>query len=330
MILTLSLLSIPIIARGVASASVGRERLSLNTGWRFSLSTTRPDKLVYDRRPDVPSQDDLTILKPWILPDVPFVQGGYNDSTWETINLPDDWAIKGPFYTGGNAPVKGGMGRLPIQGVAWYRRKITVIPEDESKLIYLDIDGAMSYAMVWLIGNLVGGWPYAADEAELFLNNKSQGRIEKGASNYRFRWDKIAYQPGQLSVLTYKNGEPWANSTVRTTGEATQVRLVADRTTITADGSDLSFITASVLDRNGGVVPRANNTISFSISGPGEIVATDNGNPADMTSFPSPKRDAFNGLALVIVRSKTGAPGQVIVSATATDLAAAQVTLTTQ
>ncbi|OTA60833.1 glycoside hydrolase family 2 protein [Hypoxylon sp. EC38] len=868
------------------NASVGRERLNLNTGWRFSVSTTRPDELVYDRRPDVPNQNGLTILKSWILPsandfikdstkrhqrptgapgsDVPFVQGSYNDGTWETINLPHDWAIKGPFYTGGNAPVKGGMGRLPVQGVAWYRRKIAVNPEDEGKLIYLDIDGAMSYAMVWLNGNLVGGWPYgyssfrlnltpyvksgednqlairldnpvdssrwypgggiyrnvwltkvdkvhvaqwgtyitskevssqsavldltvqvennaptsqnvdvstdvhiifdsksgqkgdkvaefsrkaisvasnqtqsvnasvtiqnpqlwgpppsmqpnlyvastrlyvgnqtidtyetrfgirsitydggkgllvngehvrvqgvnqhhdlgalgaafnlraaerqleilrdlgsnairtshnppapelldladrmgflvldevfdcwerqkttndfhlifsdwhepilrsfirrdrnhpsvvawsfgnevseqstgtvgatlarelhdivreedptrqstasmntakpdspfaqaldiislnyqgegirdsgpyaglpgtktppiypdfhrkfpdkmiwssetaaslstrgtymfpvtneysapvanraggggdssalqvsayelytaefgaspdkvfatqdnnsfvagefvwtgwdylgeptpydaarssyfgiidlagfkkdryflyqarwrpdlktahilphwtwpervgqvtpvhvfsAADEAELFLNDKSQGRVKKGASNYRFRWDKVVYQPGELSVVTYKNGEPWANSTVRTTGRASQIRLVADRTSVSADGSDLSFITAEILDSSGDMVPRANNTISFSVSGPGEIVATDNGNPADMTSFPSTKRDAFNGLALVIVRSKIGTPGQVIVSATATDVAAAQVTLTAQ
>ncbi|KAI1373366.1 glycoside hydrolase family 2 protein [Hypoxylon crocopeplum] len=870
--------------KGAAPALVGRERVSLNSGWRFSRSTARPDKLVYDRRPDLSGEDGLTVLKSWILPtandfisdpakrhqppssapaiDAPFVQGTFNDSAWEAIDLPHDWAVKGPFYTGDNVPVGGGMGRLPIQGVAWYRRKITLSPEDEAKSIYLDVDGAMSYPMVWLNGNLVGGWPYgyssfrldltpylkpgegnqlairldnpvdssrwypggsiyrnvwltkvdkthvaqwgtyittrdvssqsaivdiivqvdnkatsdrhvevatdvymfdsasgqigskvaelvrmsiavpanrtqsvngsvtienpqlwgplptgrphiyvastrlsvdnqtidtyetrfgirsiaydgrkgllvngehvriqgvnqhhdlgalgaafklraaerqletlrdlgcnairmshnppvpelldlademgflvldevfdcwenqktandyhlifadwhepilrsfirrdrnhpsviiwsvgnevgeqqnaagakiakelhdivreedptrpstasmnaakpdmpfpqaldivslnyqgegirdsgpytglpgtttpplypafhakfpekmilssetaaalstrgtymfpvtneysapvssnadgggdsrllqvsayelytadfgaspdkvfatqdnnsfvagefvwtgwdylgeptpyysarssyfgiidlagfkkdryflyearwrpdlktahilphwswpervgqvtpvhvfsAADEAELFLNDKSQGRIEKGASNYRFRWDEIVYEPGELSVVTYKNGEPWANNIIRTTGQATQIRLTADRSTLKADSSDLSFITAEVLDSNGDVVPRADNTITFSVSGPGEITATDNGNPADMTSFPSKERKAFNGLALAIVRAETGTPGQIIVTATAANLTTAKITLTTQ
>jgi beta-galactosidase len=56
--------------------------------------------------------------------DFPFVKNVFNDNAWEQVNLPHDWAIKGPFYEGNNAIVGGGMGRLPIQGVAWYRRKI--------------------------------------------------------------------------------------------------------------------------------------------------------------------------------------------------------------
>ena len=72
------------------------------------------------------------------------------------MNLPHDWAIKGPFYEGANAVVGGGMGRLPSQGVAWYRRKLDIAAADNVKTIHLDIDGAMSYAMVWLNGNLVG------------------------------------------------------------------------------------------------------------------------------------------------------------------------------
>ncbi|KAI1459515.1 glycoside hydrolase family 2 protein [Annulohypoxylon moriforme] len=169
-----------------------------------------------------------------------------------------------------------------------------------------------------------------ADEAELFLNDESQGRIKKGASNYRFRWDKVVYQPGELRVMTYKNGELWANSTTRTTGEASQIRLTADRSTLKAENTDLSFITAEVIDSNGDIAPQANNAITFSISGPGEIVATDNGSPYDMTAFPSKERAAFNGLALVVVRPKAGSPGEIVVTATATGLEAGEVTLTAQ
>jgi beta-galactosidase len=170
----------------------------------------------------------------------------------------------------------------------------------------------------------------AADEAELFLNGESQGRLTKEASNYRFRWDKVAYQPGELRVVTYKNGKEWANDTVRTTGAATQLRLTADRTNIMATGSDLSFITVEVLDNKRDVVPFADNIVKFSVSGPGEIVATDNGDPADMLSFPSKERRAYNGLALVIVRAKTGPSGLVTVTATGVGFPAAQVTLSTQ
>ncbi|KAH8886528.1 glycoside hydrolase [Thozetella sp. PMI_491] len=157
----------------------------------------------------------------------------------------------------------------------------------------------------------------SADEAELFLNGESLGRRAKQASNYRFRWDNVTYQPGELQVITYKDGVFWAKDTVRTSGSAAKLQLKPDRSTIGADGVDLSFITAEILDFQGALVPQANNTITFSVSGPGEIVATDNGDPAGMVPFPSPDRPAYNGLALVIVRSKKGAAGEITVTAAA-------------
>ena len=72
------------------------------------------------------------------------------------------------------------------------------------------------------------------------------------------------------------------------------------------------------------MVPRSMNPIHFEISGPGEIVATDNGDPTDMTPFPSKDRNAFNGLALAIVRAKRGQSGQIIVTAKAAGLETAR------
>jgi beta-galactosidase len=170
--------------------SSGRQRISINSDWRFWRSETNPDNLIYDNRTDTPQQG-ATVLKPYILPsandfindlskhheaplgnpgsNVSFVKNAFDDSTWESVDLPHDWAIKGPFYEGDDVPVTGGMGRLPIQGVAWYRRKLTVAAEDQNKVTYLDIDGAMSYAMVWLNGHLVGGWPYGYNSFRLEL-----------------------------------------------------------------------------------------------------------------------------------------------------------------
>lgn len=168
----------------------------------------------------------------------------------------------------------------------------------------------------------------SADEAELFLNGKSQGRVEKGASNYRFRWDEVVYQPGELRVQTWKNGKKWAEATVKTTGAANGLKIAADRKTITSDGYDLSFLSVDVVDKKGDVVAQANNTITFSVAGPGEIVATDNGDPNDMTAFPSKERKAFSGKALVIVRATPGASGTITVTASSSGLKGATVKVT--
>ncbi|MBN1782558.1 DUF4982 domain-containing protein [bacterium] len=157
------------------------------------------DTLIYDVRPEVGDRRDNREadarptdaaeteterhgLKAWILPtgnpfikdpdrryakpegdpgiDFPFVQNGFDESSWEVVNLPHDWAIEGPFYQGWDAVVGGGMGRLPSPGTAWYRKKLGIPVSDAGRRIFLDVDGAMSYAMVWINGRLAGGWPY--------------------------------------------------------------------------------------------------------------------------------------------------------------------------
>lgn len=159
-----------------------RETININNDWKFFHSFTNPDGVIYDHRPDLVSLTNVEILKPYILPsgndfisspsnrhnrpesspvtDIKYTHVDFDDSSWENVTLPHDWAIKGPFYTGeeGTNPVNGGMGRLPVQGVGWYRRKLSYGAADRERTIYLDVEGAMSYAMVWLNGKLVGGW----------------------------------------------------------------------------------------------------------------------------------------------------------------------------
>jgi beta-galactosidase len=133
-------------------------------------SISKADNLIYDVRPDVTDHNDnkaadskpteavavevtQEVLKPWILPsgnrfikdslnhynrpkgnpgsDFPFVQNNFDDHSWENVNLPHDWAIKGPFQKGWNAEVGGGMGRLPVNGVAWYRKKLNIPASDK-------------------------------------------------------------------------------------------------------------------------------------------------------------------------------------------------------
>lgn len=156
----------------------------------------------------------------------------------------------------------------------------------------------------------------SGDEVELFLNGRSLGKKKKGAYEYRLRWDEVKYEPGTLKAIAYKNGKKWAEQVMQTTGVSSELTLLADRKTINADGDDLCFITVKVTDKNGLTVPDANNTISFSIEGAGEIVATDNGDPACLVSFSSKTRDAYFGYALVIVRSLKGKKGSIRLKAT--------------
>jgi beta-galactosidase len=92
---------------------------------------------------------------------------------------------------------------------------------------------------------------------------------------------------------------------------------------ITADGRDLSFVRVRVADVNGLTAPRADNAIQFSVAGPGEIVATDNGDPTSLVPFSSHVRPAFSGLCLVIVRAKSGQAGRIVLTASSDGLRSA-------
>lgn len=167
----------------------------------------------------------------------------------------------------------------------------------------------------------------SGEEAELFLNGRSLGRKRRGAYEYRLRWDDVKYEPGELRVIAYRNGKRWAEDSVKTTGPAARLTLKPDRAAIDADGSDLSFITVSVADKAGLTVPRSKNRIHFELFGPGEIVAVDNGDATSHEPFQSKERAAYNGLCLVVVRSKAGAPGSIKLWAYSEGLKSADVTI---
>ena len=155
----------------------------------------------------------------------------------------------------------------------------------------------------------------SGDEAELFLNCKSLGRKKKGQFEYRIHWDDVVYEPGELKVVAYKNGHKWATDVVKTTGPAEKLLLSAEQDKINADGLDLAYVTVTVADKKGLHAPRAQNHIKFEISGPGEIVATDNGDATSLVPFQSQERNAFNGLALVVIRAKAGETGTIELTA---------------
>jgi len=167
----------------------------------------------------------------------------------------------------------------------------------------------------------------SGDEGELFINGKSQGRRKKGPYEYRLRWDDATYEPGEVKVVTYRNGREWATASVKTAGEPSRLEMTPDRARIQSDGYDLSFVTVRIADKSGVTAPRADNRIRFTVEGPGEIVATDNGDPTSFESFQSPERAAFNGYCVAIVRSKRGQPGTITLRADSPSLPGATAVL---
>jgi len=167
----------------------------------------------------------------------------------------------------------------------------------------------------------------SGDEVELFLNGKSLGRKKREPLQYRFRWDELKYEPGEVRAVAYRAGKKWAEDVVRTTGPAARVVLQPDRSSLLADGHDISFIAVTVADSAGNRVPRTNNLVRFELQGPGEIVAVDNGDATSHSSFQAHEVKAFNGLCLLIVRLRRGAAVPLLVTARADGLESAQMAI---
>lgn len=172
----------------------------------------------------------------------------------------------------------------------------------------------------WTAGQTVDVWAYYnhADEVELFLNGLSLGVKKKEHDDLHVMW-RVNYTPGVLKAVSRKNGKTVLEKIINTAGAPAKILLTADRTNISADGSDLSFITVKVLDKNGNLVPDAANLVKFDISGNGILAGTDNGNPVSLESFKTASRKAFNGMCLAVVQSN-GKPGRITVKAAAESL----------
>jgi beta-galactosidase len=181
----------------------------------------------------------------------------------------------------------------------------------------------------WSAGTTVTVYVYNnCDSVELFLNNTSQGSKSMSGGALRAEWS-VAWASGTLRADCKVGSSVVVSDQVATAGAAAKLALTADRTTINADGRDLTFVTGDVQDANGAFVPTASNSVSFSVSGPGQLVGVDNGNPIDTSLYKGPSRNAFSGKVLAIVRS-TGTAGTITITASSSGLSASPVSVTAQ
>ena len=176
----------------------------------------------------------------------------------------------------------------------------------------------------------------SGDSAELFINGRSQGMRKKGAydlpggrtnacyhvcGKYRFMWFDTVYEPGEVKAVTYRNGKRIGEAVVRTAGKPVALTLTRDY-----DDGEYAFFQVDAVDAAGVRNPLADNRLSFSVSGPGRIVAVANGNPRAMESFADPSAHSlFFGKAVAVVRRE--GPGSIALSAAADGLRDARAAL---
>lgn len=176
----------------------------------------------------------------------------------------------------------------------------------------------------WKEGDEIDLWAYYnnADEVELFVNGKSQGIRTPDKDRYHSSW-RVTFEPGTVTAVSRKGGKEIARKEIRTASAPYGIRLTPDRAVIAADGKDLSYITAEIIDADGNPCPTADNEITFQVSGAGENAGVDNGSPISLERFKSDRRKAFNGKALLIVRNN-GKAGEITIEASADGLVQAK------
>lgn len=170
--------------------------------------------------------------------------------------------------------------------------------------------------------------------AELFINGKSQGMRTKDLSigidetenpedkknltrlkRYRLMWMDTKYEPGTVKVVAYdKAGNPVAEKSISTAGPADHLQLKVDRKVLNNSGKDLAFVTVSIVDKNGTLVPNQDRAVSIKVRGKGSFEAIGNGDATSLDSFQDPTMKTFSGQLVAIIRAGEK-PGKIKVTA---------------
>jgi beta-galactosidase len=154
-----------------------------------------------------------------------------------------------------------------------------------------------------------------SSKVRLYLNGVLLG--EKAPSSTYWAGFSVPYKKGTLKAVQYDGKTEGASFELKTTGTPVGIRLVTDSTELSANGTDLAYVTAELIDEEGNVVRNDSIHVAFSCSGEGALIASGNGAPNDMESFRSTNPRLFHGRAMAILRT-TNVAGDVTLKAEAT------------
>ena len=237
-------------------AQVRTEQL-LEKGWKF----TREDK-------------------------VEFSQAGYDDAKWQSVTVPHDWAIYGPFSINNdkqNVAIAqdgqkeamehaGRTGGLPFVGVGWYRLDFEAPSFAEGKQATLIFDGAMSHARVYVNGKEAGYWPYGYNSFHLDVTpylkagevNELAVRLENENESSRWYPGAGLYRNVHLVVTEDAYVPTWGTHVTTPVVNEKYAKVVLNTKLATAKGADRSAyrIVTEIKDPNGKVVAKEENKLS--------------------------------------------------------------------
>jgi beta-galactosidase len=138
---------------------------------------------------------------------------------------------------------------------------------------------------------------------ELFLNGHSLGKkAPTESTNRACRW-QVAFQPGKLKAVGTANNGKKVEYTLVTAGKPARLKLIADRTRLTADGEDVAQVEIRVVDNKGVLVPDDNLVCTVEVDGKGRLLAVDNGNESDTTPLSASSRALYHGRVLATIQS---------------------------
>ena len=250
-------------------------------------------------------QDDL----PWVIGE--FVWTGY-DYLGEPTPYDEYWPARSSYF--GICDLAG----LPKDRYFLYRSKWN----KDQHTIHLLPHWSFGKERVGKVTPVYCYTDYPA--GELFVNGKSQGKVTKNPAErldrYRLRWNNVVYKPGEVKVVVYDTqGNKAGEQTIRTAGKpsaiACDVWTQHDAPCLKADGDDLAFVTVSLTDKNGIMIPEADDQLTFEVTGAGTFEAVCNGDATSLEPFKEPTMKLFKGQLVVIVRGAKQ-PGTAILKVT--------------
>lgn len=195
--------------------------------------------------------------------------------------------------------------------VVWHRAPITMgveRPAPEGTHQSVSWWGWQLEQQCWTYPDLAEGAPMTVNvysrspKVRLYLNDELVG--EKATSDTYWAGFTVGYRQGTLRAVEFDGNAEGASFELTTTGEPAALRLAADRKRLSANGTDLAYVTVELVDNEGRVVTNdCSTSISISVAGDGTLLASGNASPTDMESFRSPTPRLYNGRALAIVKS---------------------------
>lgn len=263
-------------------------------------------------------------LTEWlILRDNPYMSGQF---LWTGIDYLGEALWPAISYDKGLFDRTGGWKQASYQRQSWWSdkpvvhivRKADNAGEGDWVANWTPVDmGTYDVAQIQVYSN--------CEEVELFLNGKSLGTRVKPADDSPRSWE-VTFEKGTLKAIARNKGIEVTSDELKTAGSPAGIILTADKTKLTRNWDDVSYVTANVVDNEGIICPNTDKLISFVVSEAGIISAVDNGNTVSHEAYQTSKRQVFNGQCIAIIKAKTSS-GRITVTASSPELVSGSVSI---